>query len=184
MSTFLEPDRDILEHRQRWRYRGDDRPDFAIPPGPGEESVWDYPRPPRIVVDPRRVEVFFDDESIAMTTQAVRVLETASPPTFYIPPADVALHRLVESGQRSMCEWKGLAVDFDLADGPRSVGWCYPRVFPEFETIAGWFAFYPAMLDCRVAGERVRAQPGGYYGGWITGEIVGPVKGEPGCDGL
>jgi uncharacterized protein (DUF427 family) len=184
MSDILEPDRSILRNRRKWRYRGEERPGFAIPPGPGQESVWDYPRPPRIVSDRRTVEVSFEGRQIAETTRAVRVLETASPPTFYIPTADVRSEWLVDSGTRSTCEWKGIAVDFDLADGPRSVGWCYPRVFPEFESIVGWFSFYPARLVCRVDGESVRAQPGGYYGGWMTDEIVGPVKGEPGCDGL
>ena len=183
-SNSLEPDRNILRHRRMWRYRGESRPDFSIPPGPGEESVWDYPRPPRIVSDRRRVQVSFEGRRIAESMQAVRVLETASPPTFYIPPVDVRVDWLIESGSSSMCEWKGVAVDFDLVDGPRSVGWCYPRVFPEFESIAGWFAFYPAKLECRVDAEQVRPQPGGYYGGWLTCEIVGPVKGEPGCDGL
>ena len=183
VPNLLEPDSQILRHRQQWRYRGQERPEFARSPGPGQESVWDYPRPPRIVPDPRHVEVRFEDRLIAETTNAVRVLETASPPTFYLAPADVHVEWLVESGARSMCEWKGGAVDFDLIDGPRSVAWCYPQVFPEFESIAGWFAFYPARLECFVAGERVRPQPGGYYGGWITDEIVGPVKGEPGCDG-
>lgn len=83
-----------------------------------------------------------------------------------------------------MCEWKGVALDFDLLQGPPSVAWCYPQTFPEFDAIAGWISFYPAKLACFVADERVRPQPGGFYGGWITDELVGPVKGEPGCDGL
>ena len=95
----------------------------------------------------------------------------------------IMIAALAPSGRRSLCEWKGEAVDFDLVDGPGSVAWCYPRVFPEFAGIAGWFAFYPSRLECFVADERARPQPGGYYGGWLTEEIVGPVKGEPGITG-
>ena len=184
MTKSLRADRHTLRRRRQWRYRGSERPAFAIAPGPGEESVWDYPRPPRIAPDGRRIEVRYGGETLASTTRAVRVLETASPPTFYLPPEDVLVERFVESGRRSICEWKGIAVDLDLAGGPGSVAWCYREVFSEFESIAGWLAFYPARLDCRVDGERVRPQPGGYYGGWLTDEIVGPVKGEPGCEGL
>ena len=169
--------------RAKWALRGQQRPDFAIEPGPGQESVWDYPRPPRIESDTRRVEIRFGERVLGSTTRAVRVLETASPPTFYLPPDDVTPGALVPSGRRSLCEWKGEAADLDLVDGPESVAWCYPRVFPEFAAIAGWIAFYPARVECFVGDERVRAQPGGYYGGWITDEIVGPVKGEPGITG-
>lgn len=180
-DSLLVPDAAILRARRQWQYTGRSRPTFAVAPHEGQESVWDYPRPPRIVPETRRVEVRFGDELIADSLAAVRVLETASPPTFYLPPSDVILARLVPSGGRSMCEWKGMALDFDLEEGPESVAWCYERTFPEFASIAGWFSFYPAKLDCRVSGEKVRPQPGGYYGGWITDEIVGPVKGEPGC---
>lgn len=183
MTDFLHADARIEASRSHWRHRGQTRPDFAKPTREGQESVWDYPRPPRIVPDPRPVEVRFEGRVIASTTRAIRVLETASPPTFYVRPEDVDRAALVPSGRTSMCEWKGQAVDFDLADGPASVAWCYPRVFPEFAEIAGWFAFYPARVECFVDDERVRPQPGGYYGGWITDEIVGPVKGEPGIDG-
>ncbi|MEM9177408.1 MAG: DUF427 domain-containing protein [Myxococcota bacterium] len=183
MDEFLQASAMIRAAREKWALRGQARPAFAQEPGPGEESVWDYPRPPRIVADPRPVEVRFGERVLASTSRAVRVLETASPPTFYIPPDDVDLATLAESGRTSICEWKGQAVDFDLVGGPESVAWCYPRVFPEFASIAGWIAFYPARVECLVAGERVRPQPGGYYGGWITDEIKGPVKGEPGISG-
>jgi len=182
-SGLLKASDEVLEHRRRWRYRGDERPAGAIVPNQDQESVWDYPRPPSIVAESRRVEVRFGNDLLADSLRAVRVLETASPPTFYLPPADVRTDRLVESGRESMCEWKGIAQDFDLVEGPTSVAWCYARTFPEFASIAGWFSFYPARLECFVAGERVRPQPGGFYGGWITDEVVGPVKGEPGCRG-
>ena len=184
MSEFLDADRSVLRHRKLWRYRGTDRPPFAIAPGAEQESVWDYPRPPRIVPDRRLVEVRAGSSLIASSVRSVRVLETASPPTFYLPPEDVDETRLVPSGRVSSCEWKGLACDLDLVGGPRSAGWRYDEVYPEFASIAGWYAFYPSRLECLVARERVRPQPGGYYGGWLTKEIVGPVKGEPGVDGL
>ena len=117
---------------------------------------------------------------IADTRRAVQTLETSHPPSYYIHPDDIAPGVLRRASGSSLCEWKGEAVDFDLVDGPGSVAWCYPRVFPEFAEIAGWFAFYPSRLECFLADERVRPQPGGYYGGWLTQEIVGPVKGEPG----
>jgi uncharacterized protein (DUF427 family) len=186
MTEFLEPDERIRKRRDQWRYRGSVRPPFALAPGIDEESVWDYPRPPRLVHDPRPVEVRTDEEVIASTTRAIRVLETASPPTYYIPPEDVNVDSLEETGQTSFCEWKGLAVDLRLAGKavPSSVAWVYPRVFREFEAIAGWYAFYPGRIACSLDGEHVLAQPGGYYGGWVTQGIVGPIKGEHGCDGL
>ena len=181
MSGFLEASDAIRAHRAAWRNRGRRRPSFAHEPLPGQESVWDYPRPPRIEAESRTIEIRWRDEVVGASRRGVRVLETASPPTVYLPPDDVAVERLVASGARSLCEWKGEAVDYSLAGGPSSVAWSYPHVFPEFAAIAGWFSFYPARLDCSLGGERVRPQPGGYYGGWITDEIVGPVKGEPGA---
>jgi uncharacterized protein (DUF427 family) len=184
MAGILYPDESVLRRRAQWRYRGEDRPLFALVPGPGQESVWDYPRPPRIEPDSRHLQVLYDDRCIAESRAAVRVLETAGPPTFYLPPSEVRLDWLISNGSSSVCEWKGIAVDFDLRDGPRSAAWTYRETFPEFEAIAGWIAFYPARLTCLLDGERVRPQPGAYYGGWITDEIVGPVKGEPDCEGL
>lgn len=179
MPTFLRPDARVEAHRAQWRWRGQARPDFARAPDAGEESVWDYPRPPRIVPEQRVVTVDSERGVLAESSRAVRVLETASPPTIYVPPEDVRVEWLSPSGRRSFCEWKGEAVDYDLLAGSSSVAWSYPRVFPEFEAIAGWFSFYPARLDCRLGDQSVRPQPGGYYGGWITDEIIGPVKGEP-----
>ena len=184
MPSPLEPDRRVLAARAGWRHRGARRPDFAIAPQPGQESVWDYPRPPLLLADARRVVVRHGEQVLADSGGAFRVLETASPPTFYLPPQDVRLELLVPSGRRSHCEWKGEALDLDLVGGPASVAWVYRQTYVEFLPIAGWVAFYPGRVDCWVSGERVRPQPGGYYGGWITEEIVGPVKGEPGIEGL
>jgi uncharacterized protein (DUF427 family) len=157
-----------------------------VDPGPDQESVWDYPRPPRIESDPRTVDVSAHGLTLAHSTRACRVLETASPPTFYLPPEDVRLDRLVPAAGRSHCEWKGEARYFALALGASDsepVAWAYPSPYPEFERIRGWIAFYPGRVECRVNGERVRPQPGRFYGGWVTDELVGPFKGEPGSEG-
>lgn len=169
-----------------WRYYGQRRPPFAVEPGPGQESVWDYPRPPRIEPDGREVVVRVGEVVVARTRQACRVLETASPPTFYLPPSDVNLSRLRPAPGASGCEWKGTARYWSVdADGTllSAVGWSYDRPLPAFHVIAGWLSFYPGRIECYVDGARVQPQPGGFYGGWLTPEIVGPVKGEGGSQG-
>ncbi len=165
-----------------WAYRGQKRPAFAETPGPGQESAWDYPRPPKLVPDGRLVKVFYGDHTVASSNSAYRILETASPPAFYLPPEDVNWEMLKPAQGSSMCEWKGLASYWHLSSNPAPgvVGWSYPTPTSEFERIRGFISFYPALLECYVSGERVSAQPGKFYGGWITGEIVGPFKGEPG----
>ncbi|MEO7386969.1 MAG: DUF427 domain-containing protein [Gammaproteobacteria bacterium] len=166
-----------------WEFDGRNRPAFALPPAAGQESVWDYPRPPRLKPDTRRVEVWHGTQRIADTTRAWRVLETASPPTFYLPGDDVTMALLRSISDSSFCEWKGAATYFALADGGapgQTVAWSYPRPTAAFAGIAGFLSFYPGRLQCRVAGEIVRPQPGGFYGGWVTDEILGPFKGEPG----
>ena len=168
-----------------WRFRGHKRPAFAEEPGPGQESVWDYPRPPSLRPDSRRVEVRTGEVLLARSAGAVRVCETASPPTFYLPPGDVATDRLAPANDRSFCEWKGVAMYWTLADGsaPRPVAWSYPEPTATFRSLAGHLCFYPGRVDCFVDGERVRAQQGEFYGGWITPEITGPFKGDPGTGG-
>jgi len=167
-----------------WRFRGQKRPDFAATPGPGQESVWDYPRPPKLVADDRPVEVYHADQQVASSCSTYRVLETASPPSFYLPPQDVNVALLVPAAGRSMCEWKGEATYWALLGHPAAgvVGWSYPEPRPAFEPIRDYISFYPAALACYVSGERVRAQTGQFYGGWITDEIVGPFKGTPGTE--
>lgn len=177
---------DVADRRRAWHHRGQSRPAFAAVPRAGQESVWDYPRPPAIVGDERLVEVRLGGELIARSTRALRVLETASPPTFYLPPADVAMARLETAPGETLCEWKGRARYFDVhAAGRIAAGaaWCYPEPFSGFAAIAGHIGFYPGRVDCRVDGEAVRPQRGGFYGGWVTDEIVGPFKGEPGTGG-
>jgi len=164
-----------------WKFTGQKRPDFATVPGAGEESVWDYPRPPAIVDDHREVQVFAADGTLmAACSNSKRVLETASPPTFYLPPEALKVSFDQVDGA-SYCEWKGQAEYFAYA-GHR-LAWRYPRPTQAFAEVAGWYSFYPAECRCVVAGETVRAQAGGFYGGWVTDEIVGPYKGEPGRSG-
>lgn len=151
------------------------------------ESVWDYPRPPRLERSDRHIEVVFNGVIIAETRRAWRVLETSHPPVFYIPPEDVKMDLLAPADRRSYCEWKGPAAYHTVIVGERTAldaVWSYPRPTSAFAPIAGYLAFYPSRMDaCFVDGERVRSQPGDFYGGWITGEIVGPFKGDPGTEG-
>ena len=164
-----------------WQYRGQKRPDFADIPGPGQESVWDYPRPPDLVTDGRLVEVYHGEQLVASSYRTYRVLETAHPPSFYIPPEDVKWEMLESAPGSSVCEWKGTANYWVLSFDPNqgAVGWSYPAPTSAFEPIRHHVSFYPAILACYVAGERARPQPGKFYGGWVTGEITGPFKGEP-----
>lgn len=158
-----------------------------IPPGPGQESVWDYPRPPRMERTSKRIEVVFGGELIADTRRALRILETSHPPTYYIPPGDVRMELLVASKRRTFCEWKGHADYWTVRVGrreARDAAWSYPEVMAPFEELVDHLAFYCAAMDvCRVDGEVARPQPGAFYGGWITEDLVGPFKGEPGSGG-
>lgn len=149
------------------------------------ESVWDYPRPPRVEAEPRRVEVRLGGVEIASSEAALRALETSHPPAIYIPPADIAPEALEPAHGTSFCEWKGTARYFDVVAGEareRRVGWAYPAPTVGFEALADHVSFYPGRLECTLGGEPVSAQPGNFYGGWLTAEIVGPVKGPPGSE--
>ena len=186
MKKHSHDDASVRQQQALWQYRGKHRPPFAREPGPGQESVWDYPRPPAMVPDKRLVEVRVGATLIARTHQAVRVLETASPPTFYIPPGDVDMGLLHPASGQSFCEWKGRAHYYDLVTPHARAGqvaWSYAEPFEAFADIAGYLAFYPGRVECTIDGERVRAQAGGFYGGWITNEVVGPFKGDPGTTG-
>ncbi|UCH84750.1 MAG: DUF427 domain-containing protein [Candidatus Latescibacterota bacterium] len=158
-----------------------------IPPGPGQESVWDYPRPPRLEDCAAHILVVFNGVTIADTHRAKRVLETSHPPNYYIPPDDVRMAYLQKATGSSLCEWKGAAVYFSVVvesvRAERAV-WSYPAPTKPFAAIRDYLAFYAGAMDaCYVDGERVTPQPGGFYGGWITKNIVGPFKGEPGTMG-
>jgi uncharacterized protein (DUF427 family) len=165
-----------------WEYEGQRRPPFAEEPGPEQESVWDYPRPPLLVRCDREVLVIAGGVELARSSATWRVLETASPPTFYIPRDDVNTDALVSADGVSICEWKGAAQYWALRTAPAAdaVAWSYADPLPAFQSIRDAIGFYPGRVDCFVDGEKVRPQPGYFYGGWITDDIVGPVKGEPG----
>ena len=176
----------ILTARSQWKFRGHIRPSFAEPTAEGQESVWDYPRPPRIESDGREVTVKQGDCLIAESRRAVRVLETASPPAFYLPRDDVQPGLLQPSDRHSLCEWKGAAsywsVTLPGGESIHNAAWSYEEPFPEFASIAGYVSFYPALVECYLAGERAAPQPGRLYGGWVTSEVVGPFKGTPGTE--
>jgi uncharacterized protein (DUF427 family) len=148
------------------------------------ESVWEYPRPPRVEASTQRVRVVFADVTIAETTHAFRVLETSHPPVYYIPPDDVRMEYLRLNTNHSYCEFKGRAdyVDVEIGDQlSRDAAWYYRAPSPGYQEIRGCIAFYPGRVDaCYVDDEKVQAQAGQYYGGWITSDIEGPFKGEPG----
>jgi len=157
------------------------------PVGPGQESVWEYPRPPSATVTGRRVEVAVGGQVIASTDRAVRVCETSHPPVFYVPRDDVAPDVLAPGAGSSWCEFKGAATYWDVVvDGVRhpAVAWSYEQPTAGYEQLRGALAFYPSRVQAAtVDGEPVRAQAGDFYGGWITAEVVGPFKGEPGTRG-
>jgi len=158
-----------------------------IEPAPGQESVWDYPRPPRVEHSSKRIEITFGGILIADTTRSMRVLETSHPPIYYIPPAELAMTHLVRAEGSSFCEWKGCACYYDVVVGGRHAAraaWAYPDPSPVFAAIKDHVAFYCAPMDaCLVGGEKARPQPGGFYGGWITDDVVGPFKGGAGTNG-
>ena len=156
-------------------------------PGPGQESVWDYPRPPRLENCTRRVRVIVGGVTIADSTRTRRVLETSHPPVYYIPPEDVDVECFVDSPDRSWCEWKGEARYYSVVVPGKAIdkaAWYYPNPRSRFAEIEGYVAFYPSKMDaCYIDEERVQAQEGDFYGGWITSNIVGPFKGAPGTLG-
>ena len=158
-----------------------------IKPKSGQESVWDYPRPPRLELCSKHVRVVVDGADIANSSQAYRILETSHPPVYYIPPQDIKIENLIAVAGSSYCEWKGEANYYDLRLGERRIekaAWSYLKPTRHFECIAGHVAFYPCKVDqCYVGDELVQPQEGNFYGGWITSNIVGPFKGSPGTLG-
>ena len=158
-----------------------------IKPGPGQESVWDYPRPPRLEDSKAHIVVNAVGVKVAETRRAKRVLETSHPPVYYIPPQDIDSQYLLPSRRRSWCEWKGEARYYHLVIAGATIedaAWYYPSPVPRFADLQSYVAFYPSKMDgCFVDGEKVQAQEGDFYGGWITSSIVGPFKGASGTFG-
>lgn len=158
-----------------------------IQPKLGRESVWDYPRPPRLEPCSKHILIISGGQILADTHRALRLLETSHPPSYYLPPEDVQLERLTKSPASSFCEFKGQAAYYAL--GAKEVAWYYPAPTKGYEALRGFLAFYAARVmlqdkdGCFVDGERVVPQAGGFYGGWITNDVVGPFKSEAGTRG-
>ena len=159
-------------------------PATRIVPGPGQESVWDFPRPPRVEPSTDHVIIRFGGQVVADSREAVRVLETSHPPGYYLPRAAFAEGVLVEAPGSSVCEFKGTGryLDVRVDDAvARRAAWYYPEPWPGYEQLRDKVALYPGAMDsCEVNGEHVIPQEGGFYGGWITSRVVGPFKGGPG----
>lgn len=157
-----------------------------IDPGPGQESAWDYPRPPRLEKTADRLRVIFG-KAIADTVTGYRVLETSHPPVYYVPPSDIDDKYLRSAAGSSWCEFEGHARYWSLAVAGRTsdrAAWSYPEPTASFEPIRDYLAFYASRVDaCWVADELVTSQPGDFYGGWITSRVVGPFKGGAGTQG-
>ncbi len=158
-----------------------------IEPGPGQESVWDYPRPPLLEDTDAHIQIVLGGVVIADSRRAKRVLETSHPPVYYLPSEDVRLEYFIPAPGRSFCEWKGIASYYTITAAEKTAvqsAWYYPDPTPAFAAIKNYIAVYPSRMDaCTVNGEIVTAQPGDFYGGWITSNIVGPFKGDPGTAG-
>jgi uncharacterized protein (DUF427 family) len=158
-----------------------------LQPKPGQESVWDYPRPPIVKPVDKSIQVVFNGVIIAESSNAKRVLETSHPPVYYIPQEDIQMDLLSQANHSSFCEWKGQAIYYSLeVDGEKAsrVAWSYPDPNRGFESIKNHLAFFAQPMDsCTVGGEQVTPQPGGFYGGWITKDITGPFKGGSGTMG-
>jgi uncharacterized protein (DUF427 family) len=177
----------LLSRVNKWRNVQRVRPTEIIIPGPGQESVWDYPRPPRVERVKSRIRVEFGGLVIADSDKAYRVLETSSPPVYYIPQGDIQMKYLEPGNKSTLCEWKGKARYWTVRVGKKcseNAAWSYSEPWDGFELITDYIAFNASKMDaCYVGNEKVLPQPGNYYGGWITSSVVGPFKGEPGTGG-
>lgn len=182
----------ILAEVGRYRTLERQRPDASgiAPAGPGQMSVWDFPRPPQVRDVGTEVRVLWAGETVARSSRAKMIVETSGAPVYMLPPANLRRDLLIETEHVTLCEWKGAAVHYHLVSGAQRAAraaFCYPDPLRDlgcgFEAIAGWFAFYPARVDaCFVGKARATAQPGGYYAGWITPDITGPFKGDSGSE--
>jgi uncharacterized protein (DUF427 family) len=156
------------------------------PIAPGQESVWDYPRPPAIGASDEEIIVILGGAEICETRTSWRILETGHPPTYYLPRSAFVAGSLRPARGTSFCEWKGFAWYLDVIGGgkiaPRA-GWYYPQPKVRYSVIVDHVGLYTGAMDeCLVDGERVVPQPGNYYGGWITSNVTGPFKGAPGSE--
>ena len=158
-----------------------------ITPGPGQESVWDYPRPPRVEDSNKHIRVILNGVVIADTNRAKRVLETSHPPVYYLPPEDVKTEYFTPTSRNTFCEFKGMASYYTITVGDKTLpngAWYYRKPSKGYESLTDYIALYPSQMDaCYVDDEPVQAQEGDFYGGWITSNIVGPFKGGPGTYG-
>lgn len=171
----------IVSARTKWQYTGNQMPDFAEPTGEGQESVWTYPRPPRIESVNAVLRVFNGHTPIAETQNGVRVCETASAPTYYFPPSDVDQALIDPGAMSSICEWKGVAQRLNV-NGVPGAGWRYVRMFEAFADLFEWPSFHPKHLLCFIDNEKVTHQDGGFYGGWVSASLAGPIKGAAGTE--
>ena len=176
----------IEREAYKWRRFSRKKPVDIIKPGPGQESIWDYPRPPKVEFFAKRIRVVFAGETIADSKRNYKVMETASPPCYYIPQTDINMNYLIRSNHTSLCEWKGSATYWSVKVGDNiseNAGWSYTLPWDGFELIRDCIAFYAGRVDaCFIDGEKVKPQAGNFYGGWITSNIVGPFKGERGTE--
>lgn len=169
-----------------WSWTGRTRPPFAQQTSAGQESVWDYPRPPVITADTREVIVRVGGVEVIRTTRALRLLETASPPGFYLPFTDAVREAFLPAAGASHCEWKGVARYWTVTAGGvtlQRAAWSYDDPAAPYSALRDHVAVYATQAECVVDGERVLPQDGGFYGGWVTNEIVGPWKGGPATGG-
>jgi uncharacterized protein (DUF427 family) len=154
-------------------------------PAPGQESVWDYPRPPRLEHCNQHVKVQFNGRTIAESRWSVRILETSLAPSYYIPPDDINFDLLERRARTTWCEWKGKAHYYDVKVDDAiaaNAAWAYSEPTSPYEEIKEYLSFYPSRVECYVDGELAAPQPGAFYGGWVTSQVVGPFKGEPGTE--
>ena len=158
-----------------------------ITPGPGQESVWDYPRPPRVEDSSKHIKVILNGVVIVDTHRAKRILETSHPPVYYLPPEDVKMGYFTPTSRTTYCEFKGAASYYTIQVGDKTLSngaWYYRKPTKGYESITNYIALYPSQMDaCYVDDEQVQPQQGDFYGGWITKSIVGPFKGGPGTYG-
>ena len=184
VEKVFQPKSSRLDQLARLWSKHEIKPEQAEPVGPGEESVWSYPRPPAVVFVKNKFSVFLNGKKILQAEDAIKVMETASPPTYYFA-REALLCQTDTSEKKSHCEWKGVAhyLHFIIDEKVyKDVAWYYATPFIEYPMLKGLISLYPSKFDVFIGEEKVRAQDGDFYGGWITSEIKGPFKGDPGTE--